>query len=190
MSNSNRKRDETPTGGSSLLKLRHLRRHRSSERPDQDGISSRDQAQSDTDAKADNEVASNGSTEPNSSAEANIPSVPPDGGRVAWTQVFASFLINMNVYGFVNAFGEFQHFYETEYLVNYNSSTISWIGTVQGSLTLFVGALAGPIFDRGYFLTTLQCATAGLVVSWMLLSVCTEYYQVRFYKHVIFMHHY
>ena len=106
------------------------------------------------------------------------PAAPPDGGKVAWIQVLASFLINFNVYGLVNAFGEFQHFYETEYLVSYSSSTISWIGTVQGALILFVGALSGPIFDKGYFLITLQSSTIALVVSWMLLSVSGKYYQV------------
>ena len=105
--------------------------------------------------------------------------VPPDGGRTAWTQVFASFLINMNVYGLVNAFGDFQHYYETDYLASYTSSEISWIGTVQGSLTLFVGALAGPIFDKGYFMLTLRSASAVLVFSWMMLSLSTKYYQVR-----------
>ena len=107
------------------------------------------------------------------------PAGPPDGGRTAWTQVVASFLINMNVYGLVNAFGEFQHFYETKYLATYSSSTISWIGTVQGSLTLFIGAVSGPIFDAGYFMITLRCAALALVVSWMLLSVSDQYYQVR-----------
>lgn len=101
-----------------------------------------------------------------------------DGGREAWTQVLASFLINMNVYGLVNAFGDFQRFYETEYLSNYSSSTISWIGTVQGSLTLIVGALAGPVFDKGYFTITLRGAAITLVFSWMMLSLSTQYYQI------------
>ena len=111
-------------------------------------------------------------------AEEPVARVPPDGGREAWTQVAASFLINMNVYGLVNPFGEFQHFYETEYLVSYSSSSISWIGTFQGSLILLVGALAGPIFDKGHFMITLKLASFVLVVSWMLLSVSSQYYQV------------
>ena len=98
--------------------------------------------------------------------------------KTAWSQVLASFLINMNLYGLVQSFGEFQHFYETEYLESYSSSAISWIGTVQGALMLMVGALAGPIFDKGYFKITLYCAAVGLVVSWMLLSVSDQYYQV------------
>lgn len=98
--------------------------------------------------------------------------------KAAWIQVLASFLINMNVYGLVNAFGDFQHFYETQYLASYTNSEISWIGTVQGSLTLLGGALAGPLFDRGYFMITLQVAGLLLVVSWMILSVCKQYYQI------------
>lgn len=114
--------------------------------------------------------------ESNVGEDINGPSM--DGGRDAWTQVLASFLINMNVYGLVNAFGDFQHFYETEYLAGYSSSTISWIGTVQGSLTLIVGALAGPVFDKGYFTVTLRGAAFTLVFSWMMLSLSTKYYQV------------
>lgn len=104
--------------------------------------------------------------------------LPPEGGRLGYTQVLASFLINMNVYGLVNAFGEFQHFYETDYLKQYSSSEISWIGTMQGSLALFVGAISGPIFDGGYFKVTLQIAAATLVFSWMMLSLSTQYYQI------------
>ncbi|KAJ9606838.1 hypothetical protein H2200_008848 [Cladophialophora chaetospira] len=85
--------------------------------------------------------------------------LPLDGGRTAWIQVLGSFLINMNVYGLVNSFGDFQHFYETEYLSSYSSSAISWIGTVQGSLALFTGAIAGPIFDFGHFLLVLRVAS-------------------------------
>lgn len=155
------------------LELRHLRQddgspsesahtvvneHRLSRKPDREGL-----------------------LEPQLEEPANVPDVqvPPDGGRIAWMQVFASFLINMNVYGLVNAFGYFQHFYETDYLAAYSSSTISWIGTVQASLTLFIGALAGPIFDKGYFTITLRTASVTLVSSWMMLSLCTQYYQVR-----------
>ena len=96
----------------------------------------------------------------------------------AWTQVLASFLINLNVYGLVNAFGVFQNFYETQYLSSYSSSAISWIGTVQGSLVLIIGALAGPMFDKGYFRVALRVSSAVLVFSWMMLSLSSQYYQV------------
>ena len=98
--------------------------------------------------------------------------------KTACLQVLASFLINMNVYGLVNAFGVFQNFYETNYLSADTSSAISWIGTVQGALVLLVGAMAGPVFDKGYFLITLKVVSIVLVFSWMMLSLSTQYYQV------------
>ncbi len=108
-----------------------------------------------------------------------ISMVPPDGGRIAWTQVLASFLINFNTFGLVNAFGDYQAFYETEYLPSYSSSAISWIGTVQAALLLLVGVLSGPIFDKGYFLVTLRISSVTLVFAWMMLSLAERYYQVR-----------
>ena len=107
-----------------------------------------------------------------------ISMIPPDGGRIAWTQVLASFLINFNTFGLVNAFGAYQAFYEAEYLTPYSSSTISWIGTVQASLLLLVGVLSGPIFDEGYFTLTLRISSVTLVFTWMMLSLADKYYQV------------
>lgn len=124
---------------------------------------------------------------PSADRETSAPRIPPDGGRIAWTQVLASFLINMNVYGLVNAFGDFQHSYETQYLKQYSSSTISWIGTLQGSLTLFIGAVAGPIFDKGYFMLTLRVSSVLLVFSWMMLSLSTKYYQVSSYTRAVLL---
>ena len=141
--------------GNNLLHvgLKHLRRN-SSRQPGQSLSAAHGQTADTETRKApspDNSKA-NGSVDQTEQQSDSSPLAPPDGGRIAWTQVLASFLINMNVYGLVNAFGEFQHFYETEFLVSYSSSTISWIGTVQGALTLFVGAVAGPIFDKGYLM--------------------------------------
>ncbi len=139
--------------------------------------------QQDEEHQQENGFITTGTEEPNEDpVEEASSSSPPDGGTVAWTQVFASFLINMNVYGLVNAFGDFQHFYETKYLTSYTSSEISWIGTVQASFTLFIGALAGPLFDRGYFMLTLKVAGTILVFSWMMLSLASQYYQVRTLK--------
>ena len=107
-----------------------------------------------------------------------ISMIPPDGGRIAWTQVMASFLINFNTFGLVNAFGDYQAFYETEYLASYSSSAISWIGTIQAALLLIVGVLSGPIFDKGYFTITLRISSVTLVFAWMMLSLADRYYQV------------
>ena len=48
-------------------------------------------------------------------------------------------------------FGVFQTFYEIDLLGGTSPSNISWIGSIQAFLLLFLGALSGPAFDAGYF---------------------------------------
>ena len=106
------------------------------------------------------------------------PVIQPDGGFVAWAQILGSFLINVNNWGLVNTFGVFQAFYETDFLRDLSPSTISWVGTLQGSLLLIVGVVSGPLFDGGYFKFVLVGASLGLVFALMMLSLATQYYQV------------
>ena len=49
----------------------------------------------------------------------------------------------------LNTFGVYQTYYEQQQLAS--SSNISWIGSAQACLLLFVGAITGPIYDAGYF---------------------------------------
>lgn len=104
--------------------------------------------------------------------------IPLDGGRKAWLQVTASFLININTFGLVNSFGIYQQFYSSNFLSEYPDSAIAFIGTLEGSLLLIVGVVSGPIFDRGHFRVTLIGATIALVFAQMMLSISTKYYQV------------
>lgn len=103
---------------------------------------------------------------------------PPDGGSEAWLQVLGSFLINVNNWGILNSSGAFQAFYEQDLLSNNSASTIGWIGTLHGALLLIVGVVAGPLFDKGYFRTTLLAATVLFVFALMMLSLSTTYWQV------------
>jgi hypothetical protein len=74
--------------------------------------------------------------------------------------------------------GLFQDFYQTEYLSNYTSSAIAWIGAVNAFFLVVTGVIAGPLFDRGFlrFLMTLGCFMS--VFGTMMLSLSTEYYQI------------
>lgn len=45
----------------------------------------------------------------------------------------------------------FQTIYEIDILKDESPSNISWIGSIQAFLLLFMGALSGPAFDAGYF---------------------------------------
>lgn len=49
---------------------------------------------------------------------------------------------------------------------------------MQASLLITTGVIAGPLCDRGWLRVLLILASLGLVVGPMLLSLCTEYYQV------------
>ncbi|GAM83773.1 hypothetical protein ANO11243_017630 [Dothideomycetidae sp. 11243] len=108
----------------------------------------------------------------------NYAEAPPNGGITAWLQVVACFFIFMNNFGLASAFGVYQAYYQKVMFPEHNASTISWIGTLQASLTLIVGILSGPLFDRGYFFSTVVVASTGLVFSFMMQSLCTQYWQV------------
>ena len=114
-----------------------------------------------------------------------ILTVPPpqtpqeiDGGPRAWLQVLGSFLVFSNLWGFVFSFGSFQTYYEITYLPTETPSTISWIGTVATFLLIVGGTISGPFFDLGYFRTMLFVGAAVETLSVMMLSLCSEYYQI------------
>lgn len=106
------------------------------------------------------------------------PIFQPSRGWLAWSQVLGAFLVNLTNWGLVNSFGVYQVYYQTELLQHHSPSSISWIGTVQGALLLIVGVLSGPLFDKGFFRLMLIGGGLALVVSLMLLSLATEYYQI------------
>ncbi|KAL1639397.1 hypothetical protein SLS58_007978 [Diplodia intermedia] len=72
---------------------------------------------------------------------------PQEGGLHAWLTVVGSALVYFASFGFMNSFGYFQDFYQANYLANYSSSTIAFIGTLQISLMYVVGPVAGALFD-------------------------------------------
>ncbi|KAF2877003.1 major facilitator superfamily domain-containing protein [Massariosphaeria phaeospora] len=110
-------------------------------------------------------------------AESQLPP-PPDGGLHAWLKVVGGFLVYINIWGFTLTYGAFQAYYKTDLLSASNPSAISWIGTVQAWLLIFVGVLAGPLFDLGYFRSMLYVGNFLVVFGIMMLSLCTTYWQV------------
>ena len=102
----------------------------------------------------------------------------PDGGVLAWTQVFGSWILFFNTFGLINTFGIYQTFYASGQLFKASASNISWIGSVQAFTILFIGVLTGPLYDAGYLRTLLVLGTFGVVFGHMMLSLCHEYWQV------------
>ena len=115
----------------------------------------------------------------------NYADKPADGGLTAWLQVLACFFIFMNNFGLASAFGVYQAYYELVLLKEHSASSIAWIGTVQASLTLLVGVASGPLFDRGYFFVVVTGASIGLVFSFMMLSLCSVYWQIMLCQGVL-----
>ncbi|KAK4542342.1 hypothetical protein LTR36_006798 [Oleoguttula mirabilis] len=115
-------------------------------------------------------------------SEKNESSDPPPQASldapVAWFRVLAAFLIFIAAWGPSLGFGAFEFFYASDFLSNYSSSAISWIGSVQATLLITTGVIAGPLCDRGWLRVLLIVSSLGLVVGFMLLSLCRQYYQV------------
>ncbi|KAF2127401.1 MFS general substrate transporter [Dothidotthia symphoricarpi CBS 119687] len=111
-------------------------------------------------------------------SSAPAPLYPVDGGTTAWLQVLGAFLVNMNNWGLVNSFGVYQGYYQSTLLAEFSPGSISWIGTLQGSLLLIVGVLSGPLFDKGYFRCILITSGVGVVFALMMLSLAQTYTQI------------
>jgi len=107
----------------------------------------------------------------------NIKSVP-NGGVKAWLQVLGSFFLFFNTWGIINAFGTYQTYYEGGILSSSTPSDISWIGSMQAFLLMMVGAVTGPVYDAGYVHHLLIGGSLLAVLGQMMLSLCTEYWQV------------
>ncbi len=60
---------------------------------------------------------------------------------------------------------------------NETASNLSWIGSIQTFLLLFVSALTGPVYDAGYFWLELSAGTLFMVVGTLCMSWCHEYWQ-------------
>ena len=101
--------------------------------------------------------------------------------------VFATF-------GYANTFGAFQSYYQLYAFPHKSASDISWIGSVQLFFQFSLGAVAGPLYDKGYFrhlmvtgsvlymvrsVPPLASVVQGLThPSLFMISLCKEYWQV------------
>ncbi len=54
-------------------------------------------------------------------------------------------------FGYANTFGVFQSYYQLTAYPDKSPSDISWIGSVQLFFQFSLGAVAGPLYDKGYF---------------------------------------
>ncbi|KAL9109621.1 MAG: hypothetical protein Q9227_005801 [Pyrenula ochraceoflavens] len=102
---------------------------------------------------------------------------PPNGGARAWLIVLGAFFLFFNSWGTVNTFGEFQTYYQTDLLRHESPSNISWIGSIQAFLLLFVGVITGPLYDMGYFRLLIGIGAVFVPFGFFMTSICKEYWQ-------------
>ncbi|KAJ6593393.1 major facilitator superfamily domain-containing protein [Mycena capillaripes] len=101
----------------------------------------------------------------------------PDGGTRAWLVVFGSVCTTFSTFGYVNAWGVFQSYYEETLLKDSSPSNIAWIGSIQYSLIFVPGLVSGHYFDRGHLRVPLFIASALFVAATFLIGQCTKYWQ-------------
>jgi hypothetical protein len=81
----------------------------------------------------------------------------PEGGARAWSVALGTAGVLFCTFGYANAFGVYQEYYETNQLRHNSPSTISWLGSIQ-IFFLFAGTLfGGPLFDRYGAKVNLPC---------------------------------
>jgi MFS family permease len=103
-------------------------------------------------------------------------SPPPDGGIRAWIVVVMSLMAGFNSFGLLNAYGVFQTYYVS--MLHLPPSTISWIGSMQGFLLMFVSGPSGRLTDAGYFHQTLFIGTFLQLLGLFGASFSTKYWQI------------
>ncbi|KAK0231186.1 major facilitator superfamily domain-containing protein [Armillaria fumosa] len=100
----------------------------------------------------------------------------PDGGLRAWLVVGGIMCSSFSTFGFVNAWGVYQAYYEENLLKDFDSSTIAWVGSVQYALVFMPSVVTGRMFDIGYFTAPLLSASILLVLATFLVAECTQYW--------------
>ncbi|KAF2148644.1 MFS general substrate transporter, partial [Myriangium duriaei CBS 260.36] len=105
-----------------------------------------------------------------------------NGGVAAWLQVLACLLIAMNNWGLAASFGIFEAYFQLPTskpnLIGHSASSISWIGTTQSAVTLILGCLSGPLFDRGHACRILLVTSLSMTVVLFSVSWCHTYLQL------------
>ncbi|KAI1098634.1 MFS general substrate transporter [Jackrogersella minutella] len=100
----------------------------------------------------------------------------PEGGLEAWLVVLGSWCGLLASLGLMNSIATLQTYVVTHQLSDYDEGTIGWIFSLYTALCFLCGVYVGPLFDRYEPKWLIGPGAVGIVVSVMLLSICTEYW--------------
>ncbi|KAM5472415.1 hypothetical protein MauCBS54593_003006 [Microsporum audouinii] len=106
-----------------------------------------------------------------------VPDPAPNGGRNAWMQVIGAFVLTQNTWGLVMAHGAFQASYSMSILSSSSQSALSWIGSTQAFLILFVGLFSSRAANAGHFYHVAVIGILLQVLGLVITSFSTKYYQ-------------
>ncbi|EFQ36190.1 major facilitator superfamily transporter [Colletotrichum graminicola] len=102
----------------------------------------------------------------------------PDGGLQGWLQVVAAFLLVLDGFGFITAFGVFQTHYRDNILPDsVTDRDISWIGSMQIFLLFLLGTVSGRLIDAGHFRITLIVGFVFQIGGVFAASFASQYWQ-------------
>lgn len=104
---------------------------------------------------------------------------PPDGGTIAWLQVAACWILNVNSWGIQNMYGVYQEYYQSSFLSDKAPGDISWIGALSLCCTFFGTFIFAYPMDAGYMRLLAVIGTLLQFLALMLLSsVCRHYWSI------------
>lgn len=101
---------------------------------------------------------------------------PPDGGFIAWLQVFVVHLILFNSWGYMNSYGIFQSYYRDTH--GWSQSQVSWIGSLQMFFVFFIGMFSGRLCDAGHMRRLFAVGLALEILGIFMTSLCTEVWEL------------
>lgn len=87
-------------------------------------------------------------------------------------------LTHSSCLGIVSSYGSYQTYYEESILSTSGSFQVSTIGAVQSFCMVFLGFLAGPIFDKGYFKPLVRCGSLLVLLGTVTQAFSTRYWQL------------
>lgn len=97
----------------------------------------------------------------------------PEGGLRAWLVVFGSWCAMFASLGIANALASFQAYISQNQLSTYTPDQIGWIFSIYTFLSFACGIYIGPLFDvHGPLFLTIPGGIC-VVLSMLLLGVCT-----------------
>lgn len=120
------------------------------------------------------------SNEPATAPEAIQPWHPsqfPDGGKDAYLCLLGGACCLFCSFGWLNAVGVFQNYYQMNQLSDYSPGTIAWIPSLQIFCMFIPGPIVGWVYDNHGPKTIIIFGTFMHVFGLMMTSLCTEFWQ-------------